>query len=110
MTQKQIILEALKRGDRIKCTDAYPVYHISPHSFTRIAKKLRDEGVPVLDIEIPPKNGGTPYKEYYIKRTEPIFVRLKQVSVSCEVCGSYYQRDGVCNRVNDKNYHKEGRE
>lgn len=67
MTQKQKILAAFEGGARIKCTDAFPVYGISPHSFTRIIKELRDDLYNISDIEIKPKNGGHCYKEYRLE-------------------------------------------
>lgn len=92
MTQREKIIAAFRRGERIRCTDAYPMYGMSPHSYTRIVKELRDMGMPILDTETKPKSGGKPYKTYYLKK-EPI----KQVDEPCPKCGSYYRRGNVCN-------------
>jgi len=96
MTQRHTILTALQRGDRIKCTDAYPVYHISPHSYTRIIKELRDGGIEILDVETKPENGGTPYKTYYIGKPKRVF---RQHNELCECGKSYWSVNGHCNNV-----------
>jgi hypothetical protein len=99
MTQRDTILYALRRGDRIKCTDAYPVYHISPHSFTRIIKELRDSGIGVLDFETKPDNGGTPYKTYYIDKPARVF---RQHNNICECGKSYWSVNENCNKCGVK--------
>ena len=101
MTQRDMIHAALLRGDRIKCTDAYPVYHISPHSFTRIIKELRDDGIKIFDIEIPPQNGGKPYKEYYLQKeaANAQGCGKHQEDTVCSACGgSYYYRGKHCTK------------
>ena len=96
MSQKEIILAAFHRGDRIKCTDAFPVYGISPHSFTRIVKELRDEDHKILDIETQPQNGGTPYKTYFMEKPRR---NWRMAETLCPACmDSYYIVDGKCNK------------
>jgi hypothetical protein len=75
------------------------MYGISPHSFTRICKEMRDDGIPLLHDSTTPENGGTDYHTYYLAPlvVPPKTIPARQTARPCPVCGSFYVRGDRCN-------------
>jgi len=101
VTQKELILSMFKDGERFMDSN---VWHktqcrVSAPSYKRIVKELRDAGVPILDVEIQPENGGHCYKEYYYGKPAIKQVAHQESDNKCNdpACpGSYWYIGQMC--------------